>query len=303
MLAWTRAFPLHERFLGYLRLLRARHRFHDRLGLRRGGRFGITIGQRPGDQQRLAMMRNKHRGRRCFVIANGPSLNGMDLSPLRDEITIGCNGIYKAFPGWGFHTDYLIFEDIEQLELRRRDIGAIKGPLKLAALYNAYAFPADSRTIFFNAPRMRGNLYYWTDIYPQFSPDFAAIAHLGSSVTYLMLELAYHLGCDPVYLIGLDHDYGELPRRFPPGKITITEQNIDLVRGLHFSNAYYKIGDQIGVPDVARQEMAYALAQSAFENDGRKIYNASAESKLDLFERVEFASLFAGSPLAGAGRS
>lgn len=292
MLAWTPNFPKSALPLAYWRLLRARHGYFDRVGLKFGPGGLPHFTHRPGSQQRLALMRNKHQGRRCFIIANGPSLQQLDMKKLRSELTLGCNGIYQAFPDWGFHTSYLLFEDIEQLELRRHDVGKVKGPIKLAALYNAYAFKPDRQTIFFNAPRMRGQLYYWQDLYPQFSTDFAAIVHLGSTVTYIMLQLAYHLGCDPVYLIGLDHDYGELPKLFPPGKITITEENIELIRGLHFSNQYYQIGDQIGVPDVARQEAAYRKAREAFEADGRQILNASAHTALDVFERCDFNSLF-----------
>ena len=292
MLAWTPSFPRTVLPLGYWRLLRARHGYFDRVGLRLG-RWGIPrFSHIAGSQQRLAAMRDKQKGRRCFVIANGPSLKQLDMKKLRGEVTIGCNGIYQAFPEWGFHTSYLVFEDIEQLELRRLEVGRVQGPLKLAALYNAYAFRADRRTLFFNAPRMRGHLYYWEELYPQFSTDFAAIVHLGSTVTYIMLQLAYHLGCDPVYVIGLDHDYGELPKRFPPGKITITEENIELIRGLHFSNRYYKVGDQIGVPHVAMQEAAYARARETFEAGGRRILNASAHTALDVFERCDFNSLF-----------
>lgn len=237
-------------------------------------------------------MRNKQKDRRCFIIANGPSLKDIDMSKLRKELTMGCNGIYRMFPEWGFHTSYLVFEDIEQTELRRKDIGGVKGPTKMAAIYNAYAFPADHKTIFFNAARMRGQGYYWKDLYPQFSTDFAAVVHLGGTVTYIMLQLAYHLGCNPVYIVGLDHDYGELPKLFPPGKITITEENIHLVQGLHFSDKYYKVGDQIGVPFVKEQEDAYAAARDAFARDGRVVYNASTHTCLDVFERCNFEDLF-----------
>lgn len=292
MLAWTKDFPKSALPLAYWRLLRARHGYFDRVGLRRG-RWGLPrFTHVAGSQQRLALMRRKHQDRRCFIIANGPSLQQLDMMKLRREVTLGCNGIYQAFPEWGFHTSYLVFEDIEQLELRRHDVGKVRGPVKLAAIYNGYAFKSDQRTLFFNAPRMRGQLYYWEELYPQFSTDFAAIVHLGSTVTYIMLQLAYHLGCNPVYLVGLDHDYGELPALFPPGKITVTEENIDQIRGLHFSNTYYQVGDQIGVPDVARQEAAYARAREAFEADGRQVFNASAHTALDVFERCDFEGLF-----------
>src|ERR1700738_2271379 len=55
---------------------------------------------------------NKYRDRRCFVIGNGPSLGKMDLSPLRDEITIGCNGLFLLFEKLGFLPTYYTVEDV-----------------------------------------------------------------------------------------------------------------------------------------------------------------------------------------------
>lgn len=292
MIAWTAQFPFRARPLAYFRLMKARVAYHDYLVPTFKKPFGLGFKEVGGYQRRLAMLRNKHQGRRCFVIANGPGLQDIDMAPLRGEVTIGCNGIYKAFPEWGFKTTYTIFEDTEQIELRRHEIGRLKGTVKMTTLYNAYAFPADKHTLLFSAPRPRSHLYYWTDLYPQFSRDFAVTAHLGSSVTYLMLQLAYHLGCDPVYIIGLDHDYGELPHLFPPGKIRITEENIHLIQGLHFTSKYYKVGDQIGVPDVERQEQAYSLAMEEFQKAGRKLLNASARSSLQVIPRCDYDSIF-----------
>ena len=301
MIPWRPDFPARRKPLGYLRLLRARHRFHDRVrpGFRLERVCGLPLPRPrlidvPGDKARLAKLRDAHAGRRCFVIGNGPSLAGMDLSPLKDEVTIGSNGIYTRFAGWGFHTDYLLFEDMEQTELRGPDIPGIRGPLKLAGLHNAYAFRPDAGTVFFNA--RLGDSFYWNRLAPVFSRDFSEIVYLNSTVTTIGLQLAYHLGCDPVVLVGVDHDYGRLPELFKPGKIRITEENIDLVRGCHFDPGYYKLGDLIGVPNVKLQEQGYREARHAFERDGRRVLNATAGGKLEVFERADYRRLVGRAP-------
>lgn len=290
MLAWSRRFPSLAKPLAYIRLIRARHKFWERtyLGFWEGE---LKLLRQAGYQERIAEMRNKYANRRCFILCNGPSLKTLDLRPLKDEITIGSNGIYKGFEDFGFHTDFLFFEDIEQLEIRRKDFPKIQGPTKMAALYNAYAIKPDTDTLFFNAPRMRRNLYYWNELYPQFSEDFAAIVHLGSSITYIMMQWAFHLGCEQVYVLGLDHNYGKLPKRFPPGKIDITKENIDEVSKLHYTNNYYKVGDQIGVPDVARQEQAYTLALDRYQRAGRKLINLSPGTKLNILPTADYSSI------------
>src|SRR5512139_2649265 len=55
---------------------------------------------------RMAEYYNIHRGERCFIIGNGPSLNDTDLSKLKDEFTFGMNRIYLLFPDLGFTTTY-----------------------------------------------------------------------------------------------------------------------------------------------------------------------------------------------------
>lgn len=295
-IVWTKNFPKSERFMGYLRLLLARYRYHNRIVMTRRG-----LREAPGYKAAIKSWRNKYKGRRCFVIGNGPSLNKMDLAPLKNEITIGCNAIYKNFAQWGWHTDYLLFEDIEQTELRRKDIPGVQGPVKLLGLHNAYAIRPDENTFFMNVRNL--DAAFMDEQFPQFSEDFGHIVHLASTVTYIGLQLAWHLGCDPVYLIGVDHNYGELPRLYPPCKITITEDNYDLVRGIHVQKDYYKIGDVIGVPPVDYMEAGYRKAREAFEEDGRRVFNAGLDSKLEVFEKTDFAGLFAKpAPAKRAGK-
>lgn len=304
MIPWRPDFPARRKPLGYLRLLRARHRFHDRVrpGLRVEpiARLGGLQLPRPrlidvlGDKSRLARLRDRHAGRRCFVVGNGPSLAAMNLAPLRNEVTIGSNGIYSRFGAWGFSTDYLLFEDMEQTELRGPDIPGIRGPLKLAGLHNAYAFRPDKDTVFFNA--RLGDSFYWNRLAPVFGRDFSEIVYLNSTVTTIGLQLAFHLGCDPVVLIGVDHDYGRLPELFKPGKIRITEENIELVRGCHFDPNYYQVGDLIGVPNVKLQEQGYRAARHAFEQDGRRVLNATVGGRLECFERADYTELINTAP-------
>jgi len=292
MIAWKNTTPVLRQAVYYLRQRKAQRRYFDHFVLKPSKILVPRPYRKQGYQSMLARYKNKYSEReRCFVIANGPSLKGLDLSFLKDEITIGCNGIYKNFDDWGFHTDFLLFEDVEQFEIRAEELKSVKGPTMLAAIYNAYAIADTKEWLFFNSPRCMNNLYYWNEEYPQFSKDFASIVHLGSTVSTIMLQWAYHLGFKKVYLLGLDHDYGKLPALFPPGKIVIDETNIDMVKECHFDPNYYQLGDVIGVPDVARQDKAYAKCKTSFEEDGREIINLNPTSKLEVFKKQNISSI------------
>lgn len=293
MIKFSKRYPKWKYLFGYLKLLKAHFLYFDhlKLDLKTPRKFGfLNIG---GYQADISKLRDVHKGKRGFIIANGPSLQDIDMSLLKDEITIGCNGIYKAFDDWGFHTTYYMTEDQEQTELRGAEISALKGPKKFAALHNAHAFSFCNDITFFHVPlRMNSAYYTQEDLYPQFSRDFASIVHLGSTVTYIMLQFAYHLGLEEVYIIGLDHNYGKLPELFEPGKIEVTKENYHLVKECHYDKNYYKIGDVLGVPNVRLQELAYSEAKKKYEEKNRKIYNASSKSQLKIFDFVTMESLF-----------
>jgi hypothetical protein len=61
----------------------------------------------------VRLEKNKHMGKRCFIVATGPGVNKVDLSLLDNEITIGMNVILRKE---GFIPDYLCIADTNQLE-------------------------------------------------------------------------------------------------------------------------------------------------------------------------------------------
>ena len=61
----------------------------------------------------IQSQKNRFSGRRCFVIATGPSLRISDLEMLKDEITIGVNSIFMAYDKTDFRTNYYLALDPE----------------------------------------------------------------------------------------------------------------------------------------------------------------------------------------------
>ena len=59
-------------------------------------------------RKRLERFKNKYKGKRCFIIGNGPSLNKMDLSPLKNEYTFGLNRFYLIRKRIGFYPKFLV---------------------------------------------------------------------------------------------------------------------------------------------------------------------------------------------------
>ena len=57
---------------------------------------------------KIRSFENKHKGERCFIIGNGPSLNKTDLTMLKNEITFGLNKIYLNFNKMGYSPTYFV---------------------------------------------------------------------------------------------------------------------------------------------------------------------------------------------------
>jgi hypothetical protein len=291
MLAWKRANPLTTAVYQF-RVAKAQYKYFDHIGLiwpRR--RIAPRLGRKRGYQSQLSSLKDKHSNKPAVIICNGPSLNQTPLDFMSSMISIGCNGIYKNFDRWGFHTDYLMFEDIDQFELRAPDMPKVKGPMKLTAIYNAYCLRDARDFLFFNAPRRGGDwrYYFHSSLFPQFSRDFSSIVHLGSTITYIMLQFAYHLGCNPVYIVGLDHDYAGLSSD-SHRVLKITGENYADIQRCHNVPDYYRVGDVMPLPRYDLMELAYSQALKEYELAGRTLLNASAQTKLTVLPRFTISS-------------
>ena len=221
---------------------------------------------------------------RIFILGNGPSLNKLDLTKLKNETTIGVNSLFLAYDKMGFSPTHYVVEDIFVAEDRSAEINALTGSQKWFGNYLRYCLDDAPQTNWINV-RMR---YDNDPNFPAFSTNIAREAWTGGSVTYICLQLAYYLGAKEVYLIGFDHNY-IVPETAEVEGNTIMSTSDD---PNHFHPDYFGKGYRWHDPKVDRMEKGYRKAGKFFETDGRRVYNATAGGKLECFERVDYNSLF-----------
>ena len=223
-------------------------------------------------------------GKFVFVIGNGPSLNKIDLTKLKDEVTIGVNSIFLAHDQMGFYPTHYVVEDIFVAEDRTSEIAAIKGPQKWFGNYLRYCLKDEEDVNWINV-RCRYDNY---KNFPYFSRNIGREAWTGGTVSYICLQLAYFLGAKEVYLVGFDHSY-KIPDDASVDGLNLTSNSDD---PNHFHPDYFGKGYRWHDPKVDRMETALAKAKVAFEADGRRIVNATAGGMLEVFERTDFESIF-----------
>lgn len=161
---------------------------------------------------RNARFRDCHKGQRCFVIGNGPSLKKQDLSPLASEITLVTNNFYfhplisdSWQPTYYFLSDhqyfngYVTLSEFEALRARIRSAKFFVPHYAADFLERCEALPRD-RTFYVAAGGGTGEIWHSR-------PDFTTLTPGMQTVVQLAIMAAMYMGCSPIYLLGLDHDW------------------------------------------------------------------------------------------------
>ena len=237
----------------------------------------------------LRALRERYKGsKRCFIIGNGPSLNRTDLSVLKDEVTFAVNGFFLKATELDWRPTFYVVEDHLVAEDRRRSINAFKGSTKLFPAYLGYCLDEGSDTIFFNhLPRK--SFPHGFD----FSTDAAEATYTGCTVTFTCMQLAFYLGFEEIYLIGVDASY-DLPKDVEQADsyaVGVLDMKSDDPN--HFHPDYFGKGFRWHDPQVGKMVEAYQEARRVVDGTGQRIYNATVGGKLEVFERRAYADLFA----------
>jgi hypothetical protein len=215
-----------------------------------------------------------HKGKRCFIVATGPSLKIKDLDILArfHEICIGMNGVFYSFPHTEWRPNYYIVSGASC---------TIEWEQQILDMNVEAKFVADVAWVFKNNS-VPNNVYKWhfqrewdENRMPEFSDDFSRISYMGYTVTYDgALQLATYMGFEEIYLIGVDcMQYGSNKQQ-------------------HFVENYDKNSNDKTILQIENNLLAYQSAQKYADEHGIQIYNATRGGALEVFPRVEFESLF-----------
>ncbi len=224
--------------------------------------------------RKLSALKDSHKGERCFLIGNGPSLRNTDLTRLKGEFTFGFNRIFLAAAELGFTPSCLVSVNNLVIEQSAAELQALKLPKFFAWRSRRWLKMADDI-----------HFIYTSYTGPGFSPDVTGRVWEGATVTNVGLQLAFHMGFACVILIGVDHSFSSQGKP----NATIVSQGDD---PNHFSNAYFGKGFRWQLPDLETSERGYRLARRAYEQAGRKVLDATIGGKLQVFPKVEYGSLF-----------
>jgi hypothetical protein len=260
----------------------------------------------------LDSMVGRHKGQRAFIVGNGPSLRQTDMSKLKNEITFGSNRSFLGYEDWGFAFKYWGISDRLQIEMYREEYeeGIDKDSIKFFPfeylpffrVENACPIPVASEIFFGDPAPLR---------FPYFA-ERPSMVFMAFTVTITLIQIAAMMGCNPIYLIGVDHSYpiARVKRRgvgevgFNPTAMVAPEElsrksklGWDFWEGnaatgaTHFTDKY--TSNKVFVPPrTAWSESAYDYCRLWGERYGVEIINATVGTHLESFPKADYTKLF-----------
>ena len=222
---------------------------------------------------RLDRFQDRHKGERGVIVANGPSLNRMDLSFLKNETVIGLNKIYLGFARFRFYPRYLVAVN-EKVISQSAAILPSLNCVKFIGERGAGIIPEGPLV---HHIKTKG-------VEDRFSVDIRKGLHEGWTVTHAALQIAYYLGFQEIVIIGMDHRFEYNGQPNETKKLSGDDPN-------HFSPDYFK-NSEWDNPDLLESENSYRAAREAFEADGRRIVDATVNGACDIFEKGSYREIF-----------
>lgn len=155
------------------------------------------------------VLRNREQGRQAFILGNGPSIIKEDLSQLTGRVTIGMNASTMLERQYGFTQTYYCLSDSRFLQNPEKRGWATSN----LSEKTQRVVRKDIRG--YDDPTLAMRTCYTPHIKRDgFSPDLDVGFYYGCTTTMLAVQLAFHLGCTDVFLLGVDLRYAPESPRF-----------------------------------------------------------------------------------------
>ena len=228
------------------------------------------------NRRRLSQYANRHIGQRCFIIGNGPSINSLDVRKLRGEICFSMNRGYLLFDRIGEETTYHVTVNTTVLRQWPHEIALI-GSTKFIPWGGRHWLAPGDDVLLLGGPVK--------DTPPRFCQDIRNDFWAGATVTYVAMQIAYFMGFQHVFLVGVDHRFKTNGDPHSLVKAIGPDSN-------HFDPNYFSNGGEWNLPDLKTSELAYMLARHFYNRAGRSIIDATRNGALDTFPKVDYDTLF-----------
>lgn len=227
-------------------------------------------------RKRIKKWKDRCLGQKAVILCNGPSLNRVDFDDLAASgvFTFGLNKINLLFKRTDFRPSVIVAVNPHVI-------------VQNAKFYNKTHIPLFLDSSGRKWVKFRNNLHFTHSARGSgnFARDCSISVNHGNTVTYVAMQLAFHMGFKEVALAGCDHTFATKG----PANITVIAGKED---PNHFDPQYFANGAKWQLPDIISSELHYKIARDVFERYGRKITNCTEGGKLEVFTRQPLSEFY-----------
>lgn len=211
-------------------------------------------------------------GKDVVLMCNGPSLNDVDFS----KINMPLIGLNKIFLKKNIQAKLSFVVSVNKYVLRQ-----------MARNFQARSFHKKT-PIFIPSHRFFIKIFLRKAFFINLSNsskfiDKSMIFGVGSTVTYVALQILFKLNVNKVYVIGMDHNFNQKGK----SNETQTLKGDDLN---HFDPNYFK-NMKWQLADLDNSENSYAIALKRFSESNKKIINVG-NSKYSGWDKITLSELY-----------
>ncbi len=235
------------------------------------------------------MYKNKHKGKRVFLIGNGPSLKKTDLNLIKNEYSIAMNRISLIYENTEWRPNYYLFcssncdHPTWGKAWTKSILDTVNEDNTTSFIWSKYKDTIDSKnkldkikwfhSVSEKKPDIDGNIDSIC-----FSNNIIERIDKSGTTMNVALQLAKHMGFSEIIVIGAD-----LGWKVDSGK-TNSDPN-------HFCKDYSADIPAYKLKKINNQmRNIHKLARQNFANDV-KMYNATLETKLDIYPLIDYNKL------------
>lgn len=224
-----------------------------------------------------------HKGQRCFIIGNGPSLTAEDLSLLKEEYSFAANRIFYIYNQTEWRPTYYCAQDELVIDSILDKLPSILKECKKMFLISSCFEKVDASI------RNNENVLFFCAKYARaykkrlFSEAIDQYISGGGTITYAAIQIAAYMGFREIYLIGVDHSYST------PSLNKANELNGEDVQNCYFKGTPSNV--KLNKPDTDNSTISFIKAKEYCDAHGIKIYNATRGGKLEVFPRKQLEDI------------
>src|ERR1039457_1091916 len=237
-------------------------------------------------------LRNAHEGRRCFVIGNGPSNTSLDLTYLQNEICIAVSSFHRNHLARLVKPSYWFLADPDFWEMPEKHLFPALQQVHNLGIPTRLFVPSGGiscLTAVNTGPFIDTHFFHYDHaVGIEKAIDFTGgIPPYGQNVVIVALMFSFFLGCNPIYLIGCDHDF-----------MALTREGYEGHQIRHFYAEEKPPEPSKRLPwDVWENcmkimDFQYSQLNMYASNWCFEVFNATPGGCLKHFPRIEFESLF-----------